>query len=460
MYSHREDSSVFPRLERGSSSVLQAPSLGPWWRLFLIFLVLCAGAEFSWRGPVRFVHSTALNDFTSPYIQSKALLKGLDPYSPENLVKLWPEGSPRFVFLEKELADGSLVAKRGIPTAYPLTCLLLLAPFAVLPWKAACAAWLALLLATVFMLAWSMIELGELGNWRRYLFVALVLALAPMQTGIAVGSIVIVAAGLIGVAVLSAHQRRDLLAGILLGLAACLKPQIGLPFIAYYLVRRRWKMFGDSITVMAVCAAIPMTRLAMSGASWFANYRNDNRILLTAGILGDFTERNPTRFGLINLQVLAYSLVKQVGAANLIAEAVTAALCMVWLYLLWRGRGSGNGLLEVSAIAVLSLLPVYHRMYDATLLVLPLGWSLSGRGRSGDRRFQWAALILLLVFLVPGGSMLQKFEVDGRIPSSVLLSWWWNMLVMPHQVWALLLLSGVLLCAMGRMSLMTAANSR
>jgi hypothetical protein len=161
MYSHREDSSVFPRPERGSSSVLQVPSLGPWWRLFLIFLVLCAAAEFAWRGPVRFVHSTALNDFTSPYIQSKALLKGLDPYSPENLVKLWPEGSPRFVFLDKELADGSLVAKRGIPTAYPLTCLLLLAPFAVLPWKAACAAWLALLLTTVFMLAWSMIELSE-----------------------------------------------------------------------------------------------------------------------------------------------------------------------------------------------------------------------------------------------------------------------------------------------------------
>jgi len=41
--------------------------------------------------------------------------------------------------------------------------------------------------------------------------------------------------------------------------------------------------------------------------------------LLATGILSDLTERNPMRFGLINLQVLVYAIVHNATAANLVA---------------------------------------------------------------------------------------------------------------------------------------------
>jgi hypothetical protein len=91
---------------------------------------------------LRFVQGADFNDFLAPDVQSRALMKGFDPYSPEVPVRLWPMvGSRRPDFLLKDLADGTLIAKRGIPTAYPLTCLFMLIPLAVLPWPLAYWVW-------------------------------------------------------------------------------------------------------------------------------------------------------------------------------------------------------------------------------------------------------------------------------------------------------------------------------
>src|SRR5437867_9307368 len=107
-----------------------------------------AGAEFVLRGPVRAIRTaTQFNDFLSPYIQANAWIHGLDPYSPKTLLELWPAGVPHFSHLANEVADGSLVAKRGIPTAYPVTSLVLIAPISLLPWDLAYSAWLTVNLA-------------------------------------------------------------------------------------------------------------------------------------------------------------------------------------------------------------------------------------------------------------------------------------------------------------------------
>jgi hypothetical protein len=43
--------------------------------------MLLAASEFIVRGPVRFLRAADFNDFISPYIQSRALVRGMDPYS-------------------------------------------------------------------------------------------------------------------------------------------------------------------------------------------------------------------------------------------------------------------------------------------------------------------------------------------------------------------------------------------
>jgi Glycosyltransferase family 87 len=422
------------------------------WIVVLSLLVL-ASAEFVWRGPVRFAHASSFNDFIPLYIQSDAWRKRVDPYSPANFVRLWPETAERFTFLGRDLADGTLVLKRGIPTAYPPTCWVLLTPFAALPWRMAHAVWLIFILCVYAATVFSVFSLTglERHDLPAYLFLALALGLAPFHTGLAAGSVAMVAIGVGALATWAADQKRPLLAGILLGIAVGLKPQIGLPFLFFCLLRRRWRVVGTSMTVLATSAAVAILRMAVSHTPWLENYRRDNAVIFAAGSLADFSDKNPMRFGTINLQVLLYAIHPDRTVAYVLALGIAAVLGLSWLWLFSRTESAqhermSTDLLPLSCLLVLSLLPVYHRLYDASLLIFPLAWSISalkGRARLPAR----IALILMLVFLLPGVSVLQQVQ-SGPLLSRWQQSWWWTVVVMAHQVWALFLLSLVLLWAM------------
>ena len=428
-------------------------------KLLLVLLVVLATSEFVVRGPVRYLRAADFNDFIPLYVQSKALIAGMDPYSPEILVRLWPlQGAHRPDFLAIDLADGSLIAKRGIPTAYPLTCLLLLTPLAVLPWPFAHIAWLLINLALILGVIWSLgrtmfsSEIPKIDDWRTYVFVAFAIALAPLHTGVAVGSLVISAACFCGIALVQEQSGRQIVAGILLGIAVCLKPQIGLPFVVFYLLRRRWRLTGVVAGVFSATAILAMARLAIGGSPWFQNYRIDNKVLLVSGILADFTERNPLRYSLINLQVLFYAMLRDRISANIFALVISAILFGIWLWLLLRrGIRNSDALLAVSTLAVLSLLPIYHRFYDAYLLIFPLCWSV--REFSGSqRRLARGAFLLMLPFLVPGGTALEHLSHSAGFSESITRSWYWLCIVMPHEIWFLIALSWQLLRSMAHPS--------
>lgn len=434
------------------------PPLSASSKFLLVLLVVLASSEFVVRGPVRYVRAADFNDFIPLYVQSKALIAGMDPYSPEVLVRLWPlQGAHRPDFLAIDLAEGSLIAKRGIPTAYPLTCLLLLTPLVMLSWPVAHIAWLLINLALILGVIWSFVRVmfsseatSKTEDWRTYVFVAFAIALAPLHTGVAAGSVVIGAVCLCGIALVQEQRGRQIVAGILLGLAVCLKPQIGLPFVVFYLLLRRWRLTSVVAGVFFATAILAMARLAISGTPWLQNYRIDNKVLLASGILADFTERNPLRYSLINLQVLFYAMLRDRTSANIFALVISAILFGIWLWLLLRrGIRNSDALLAVSTLAVLSLLPVYHRFYDAYLLIFPLCWSV--REFSGpEHRLARGVFLLMLPFLVPGGTALEHFSHSAGFSESITRSWCWLCIVMPHEIWFLLALSWLLLRSMAR----------
>jgi len=420
------------------------------WTAFCLVLLLVAGVEFVVRGPVRAIHvATEFNDFLSPYIQAKAWTRGLDPYSPQTLLKLWPEGAAHFAFLAKEVADGSIIAKRGIPTAYPVTSLVLIAPFSLLPWNLAYAFWLTINLVLFSIMLWVLVAMSGI-SFREpsaFLLLAATLALAPFHTGIVTGNVALAAVELGVIAVWTARQRHDIATAFLLAASVGLKPQIGLCFLLYYLVRRRWRVFGSALVVLALLAALGLLRLQFGHTPWLPNYLNDNHVLLETGILANFTPVNPTRFGLINLQVVLYSISGSIRLANSLALSVGAIFLLVWL-LGMRRRGIHDDLelLDLSAIAVVSLLPIYHRFYDAALLVLPLCWVFISFRRA--RILGTLTLLLMSPFLIPGGTLLETMQASGRIPSALANGWWWETIVMPHQIWMLFFLSLLLLYEM------------
>ena len=434
-------------LPQGPRSNLYKP--GKEWTFVCLVLFLIAGAEFVVRGPVRAVQSaTGFNDFLAPYIQANAWTRGLDPYSPWTLLRLWPAGAAQFVFLPKEVEDGSLIAKRGIPTAYPITALVLIAPLSRLPWRVAYGLWLTINLALFVAMLYALIALTGVSyrSWEGVLLIASTLALAPFHTGIVTANVALVVIELGVIAVWTARSRYDLLTATLLAISIGLKPQIGLCFFLYYLLRRRWNVVGITFALLALVAGLGLLRMQLSHTLWLSSYINNNRVLLQRGILANFTPINPLRFGLTNLQVVLYP-VAGLGLANILAASLGLILLTLWAVGMHRMRHHDNSdFLGISAIVVISLLPIYHRFYDAALLVLPLGWLFVSFRRS--RTLAVLLILLMLPFLVPGGTILQTLQTSGSISDTIANRWWWQMFVMPHEVWTLLLLAILLLYEM------------
>jgi hypothetical protein len=100
-------------------------------------------------------------------------------------------------------------------------------------------------------------------------------------------------------------------------------------------------------------------------------------------------------------------------------------------------------------VAVLSLFPVYHRSYEAAVLVLPLAWAFA-KLHSDFAPAARISLALMTVFLIPGGAVLQVLCSEGIIPGVISSQFWWDPIVMAHEIWALLGLSLVLLYARAR----------
>lgn len=101
-------------------------------RLSALCLLTClAVLEFSARGPVRALGRSGrdINDFISPYTQTRLWLSGHDPYAPSNLRDLWPV-FPAPNFLLQESVDGTLPAKSGLPSPYLDIAFPLLLPIA------------------------------------------------------------------------------------------------------------------------------------------------------------------------------------------------------------------------------------------------------------------------------------------------------------------------------------------
>jgi hypothetical protein len=412
-------------------------------------VLVLAGCEFVLRGPARAVHvASQFNDLMPPYAQARAWVHGLDPYSPASLLREWPPDAP-FTLLAPEVADGSLIAKRGMPTGYPVTSLVLLAPLCAISWTHAYALWIILNLLLFAVMVCALVGLSGF-SYRdppAMLLIAGALALAPFHTGIVTGNVALVAVELGVIAFWSSGRGRDVAAAILLAISIGLKPQIGVCFLLYYLIRGRWRVVGTAVAGLGLIAAVGLLRLEVGQTPWLANYLNDNHVLLQTGILANFTGVNPTRYGLVNLQVVLYPLLSSVNAANGAAALVGVTLLVGWIAAMWRTRPqAGFELLDLSAIAVISLLPVYHRFYDAALLVLPLCWALASWSRA--RVAAKLSLVVMLPFLIPGGTLLESLQASGRIPAAWAGRWLWEAVVKPHEVWMLLCLSLLLLYEM------------
>jgi len=416
-------------------------------RLSVLGLLTClAVLVFAARGPVRALgwSSHDFNDFISPYVQTHAWFSGRDPYAPSTLTELWP-ASPRPPFLLKESADGTLPAKRGLPSPYFVLAFPVLWPIAALPWRIAIHVWVVVCVVAVFTVAWVLIEFAE---GRRHKTLALlilvsVLLLAPVQTAVATSNIVnpVLALGMLSAFCQSRNRSRW--AGALLALAVGLKPTVALPFVIYALANRnRSKAMSAAIVsgVLLLSAAI----LPQHGTLLWKSFLGNSQMMFAPGAIDDFSTANPLRFQLVNLQVALFPVLQNRTLTQIAAWLVFTTLLGFWLRAVRRDREVG--LLDLAILVSAALLPVYHRFTDAGLLLVPVAWAL--REMKGEMRaFAAGCLLLASPFLIPGATVLHEFSGRSEILQNLSRTRLWNLFILPHEAWLILILCVVLLTA-------------
>jgi hypothetical protein len=409
------------------------------WKILVLLLLFLTTLEFTLRGPVRVVRREGTyNDLTGPYIGAKAWLKGVNPYSNDVFWTLWKESGG---------ADSNEQESIGSRTPYPWSCFLLLAPLSLLSWPTAGMLCGLLSVGMVVLSVWLLSGLFDLSvcGWRRWLFIALALALAPFHSGFGAGNLSMLAIALVLLSFWGSCTQRSTVAGLCCSLATCLKPPIGLFLFLYYALSRRWRVFGVALASTFLITLTAIVRLQAAGVPWVSSYLANSKLVLTDPING-ITAANPKRFQMVNLQVLCYAVTNNERTANLLALLIGCLALLSLAAVLSRARLRTPRVLDVSALAVVSLLPVYHRYYDAALLILPLLWSLAP-ATTNSRTYRNLTLFLMSPFLIPGAWMLESLQNANRIPSYLTERWWWDTLVMAHQIWALLLLAVVLIIA-------------
>jgi hypothetical protein len=401
--------------------------------LFAAFVVLAVHG----RGPFRrATYYKGPADVLSMYVQTKAWIAGMDPYSEASRLAVWPKE----VYAPHPISIEYLAERTGAPVPYFIFSYVPLVPLALLPWPIADASVLLLDFVLFFLVLRMLADLSHLAGLRRLVWFAAALAFAPFYAGMDSNNIAVLAAecGLLAFGI--AGLRHHALTAFLLALSFAFKPQIGLCFFVYFVLRRYWRVVAQSAIALSAATALAVLRMQWAHVKWLASYMRASTFFFSAGGINDFRPQNPYNFDLINLQVVLYRLLGTVEGAQILALAVGALLFLIW----WRFFVKSKNLpvlLSAGSLCAINLLPIYHRFYDATLLLCPLCWYVANfRWEKLSHRF---SLLFWVPFFLPFAAFLRSWAAEHHTDN-----WWLGTLVRPAANWCLLALTLFLLLAL------------
>jgi hypothetical protein len=410
--------------------------------------VLLAAGLFLLRGPLR-ASSGYVNDFAAPYTATRLWLQHCNPYDSTAFFPTWHDaGAPK----GKVAGNPS-----GTHPVYPPPTLVVLIPFALMPWPIAVKA-LTLLSAALYIAVLPLLASFLPGTWRdpiKPAFLAFGLALAPTHSGLHVTNVACLAATLLFLSIyflLSRGKRINLPAIFCLTLAICLKPTLGLLLIPYLIWTRAWRTLAATVAISATITAASLYPLLSLGSVWLSSLRENIAVVFTNGGAADVSEQSLLRFDRIDLQLPLYALLHNRTAASLLAALIAATLLLLWFQSkpnLSNQAPSGETLdqhiLQIATLLVIGLLPFYQRYYSAMIVLLPILWAFRTLYHPASRATQRWVLILSTIFLI---NIEAIFSRSSLLPFlTIHFPLLTNLILGPHLCWLLLLLAILLLAA-------------
>jgi hypothetical protein len=339
----------------------------------LFWLLFSSSIFILWGSSVERASPAGLADFKAVYYGARCLMQHSDPYKESEFLRVYREEGGEFP------SDPGMARlfNRAVPVCINLpTSLFLIVPFAILPWGPAHILWMTLVAGSLFLagfLAWNLAE-----DYARGISLFLIcIILADSEILFAGGNSAGIAVSLCVVAVWCFLKNRFVTAGIVcLAISLAMKPHdAGLVWLYFLLVGgiHRKRALQTLILTVGLCllAALWVTHVA---PQWMPELRSNLAVASAHGDLNDPGLASISRPGpgtIIDLQSAISVFRDDPRIYNPVSYLVCGALLMVWLVRTFRLRFSQRSAwLALAAIAALSMLPVYHRQYDAKLLLL------------------------------------------------------------------------------------------
>ena len=415
----------------------------------LVALLIILGGLFLMRGPVRAVSGGS--DLVHLYVAAALFVEGGDPYSGQACVDRAGEaGYPN----PDHVADGSF---------YPLPTLAALAPLGMMGWPVARLVWLVLNLIACVVLVWSVAQWLAVREPRMRWLVAVLLVVAwgPVATTLSLGQLSLVPPAMICAALVLLDRGRTVWAGVLIGVASVVKPQLGLGFLVLLPFMCAWRALGAGVlTIVAIWLVAFVRVYAAHGISFDYSpipYSVGNSLM--EGGMMDASLNGPFRYQMIDLNPLLHIFLLQPIVTPL-AFLIVALLAFAALARLIRLGVRRHLLLAASGVGLLLLLPVYHRYYDAVLLIPLLVLVVNELLRDRRNTTAWVVGLAMLPLFFPIPALLARLVQRGTVPESLADNALWQHVLMQHQSWCLLIATIALVVWTWRLPLPTEASQQ
>ena len=319
-----------------------------------------------------------MTDFLQLYVSSRCVAQHHDPYDSGALQQFYradagnlPSGSSARARTRREIV---LVAN-NLPTTF-----FLVAPIAMLPWKAALLVWMALIGGCFILACFCVWKVGADSAPRFYgglLLLILVNSGLLLETGNTAG--LVVSLSILAVCCFLGHRPRAALVGagiVCLSVALAIKPHDAAPVWLYFLLaggaQRKRAIQSAALTALIIAAAVLW--VGHSAPHWLPELRSNLVQGFAAGGInnpGASTQGGRGIGQIISLQA-ALSLIRDDPRFyNSVTFVICGFLLLLWCVRTLRvGFSPRSAWLALAVIAPLTMLPFYHRTYDARLLVL------------------------------------------------------------------------------------------
>jgi len=340
-------------------------------RLDGLYLLLLGSAVFLLFGVALENSAPApLADFRGLYYPARCLVQHCDPYLESDVLRIYMVESS---FEPLDTAKVRQIVTRAVypPTAFSFTIL-----FGMLPWGPAHILWIALTIASLIFSSFLVWSLGA--DDSPVLFGGLLgFLLANSEVVVIGGNAAGIDISLCAVAVWCFFRERYVFAGILcLALSLAIKPQeAGFVWLFFVLAGGMYRKRALQTLVATIAIGLPgVLWIWHVSPHWMQELNSNIAAFSTNGGTNDPGLASAGAHGLgmvISLQAVTSVFSDNPRIYNPASYLIFGLLLLVWAVATLRSRMTPDkAWLALAAISALSMLPVYHRQYDAKLLML------------------------------------------------------------------------------------------